>query len=116
MALVAHTWPAEAAERPRELDDPLLYRARAEVCKALVEPKRLMLLDALREGEQSVSQLADRLGCTLANTSQHLAVLRHAGLLESRRSGTAVYYRVSDPAIFEACDAVKGLVKRRLGR
>lgn len=92
------------------------YRLHAEVCKVLTDPKRLMLLDALRDGERSVGELAVAIGVTLPNASQHLAVLRGAGLVEGRRSGTTVTYRLAEPAIVEACDIIHAVVARRLGQ
>lgn len=90
------------------------YRLHAEICKVLTDPKRLMLLDAMRRGERSVGDLAGVAGCTLANASQHLAVLRSAGLVESRRAGTVVYYRLVEPEILQACDIVGRIVRRRI--
>jgi ArsR family transcriptional regulator, virulence genes transcriptional regulator len=98
-------------------DDTLeLYRHHAEICKVLTDPKRLLLLDTLRGGERSVGELADAIGVALPNASQHLAVLRTAGLVEGRRSGTTVTYRLTEPAIADACDIIHAIVKRRLAR
>lgn len=99
------------------IDDALdRYRLHAELCKVLTDPKRLVLLDALRTGDRSVSELAAAIGSTLANTSQHLAVMRSAGLVEGTRDGTTVRYRLAEPAIIAACDIVSGIVGRRLAR
>jgi ArsR family transcriptional regulator len=92
------------------------YRLHAELCKVLTDPKRLALLDALRSGDRSVGELADAIGATLANTSQHLAVMRSSGLVEGHRDGTTVRYRIAEPAITAACDIVHGIVDRRLAR
>ena len=94
--------------------DPERYRLHAEVCRVLTDPKRLMLLDALRDGEHSVGDLAGELGCTLANASQHLAVLRSAGLVGTRRTGTTVMYNLAEPELVEACDVIHRIVGRRL--
>jgi ArsR family transcriptional regulator len=94
--------------------DPERYRLHAEVCRVLTDPKRLMLLDVLREGEHSVGDLADELGCSLANASQHLAVLRSAGLVDTRRSGTTILYTLAEPELVEACDVIHRIVGRRL--
>ena len=80
----------------------------------LTDPKRLMLLDVLREGEHSVGDLADELGCSLANASQHLAVLRSAGLVDTRRTGTTILYTLAEPELIEACDVIHRIVGRRL--
>ena len=91
------------------------YRAHAEICKVLTDPKRLMLIDLLRRGARSVGHLAEEAGLSLANTSQHLAVLRHAGLVETRRAGTSIHYRLSEPELVAACDIIQRIVERRLG-
>jgi DNA-binding transcriptional ArsR family regulator len=94
--------------------DPERYRLHAEVCRVLTDPKRLMLLDVLREGEHSVGDLAEELGCNLANASQHLAVLRSAGLVDTRRVGTTILYSLAEPELVEACDVIHRIVGRRL--
>ncbi|MHB8323632.1 MAG: ArsR/SmtB family transcription factor [Candidatus Dormibacteria bacterium] len=91
------------------------YQLHAELCKVLTDPKRLMILDALRQGEQSVGSLAQQLEVSLANASQHLGVLRHSGLVEVRRAGTTMHYRLSEPRITQACDIVNAIVVSRLG-
>lgn len=104
-----------AAGRP--IDDPSRlerYRLHAEICKVLTDPKRLMLIDALRPGERSVGELADMVGLSLANASQHLAVLRHAGLVMTRRAGTSIHYRLSESDLVEACDIIDRIARRRL--
>lgn len=90
------------------------YRLHAQICRVLTDPKRLMLLDALRDDELSVGQLADAIGTSLPNASQHLAVLRGAGLVEARRSGTTIRYRIGEPAIVHASDIVHDIVAGRL--
>ena len=90
------------------------YRLHAEMCKVLTDPKRLRLLHALRDGERSVGDLAAVLGVSLPNASQHLAVLRAAGLVDGRREGASVRYRLAEPAILDACDIVGAIVDRRL--
>jgi len=101
-----------------DLDDDTLdrYRLHAEICKVLTDPKRLMLLDTLRGDERSVGELAVAIGVALPNASQHLAVLRSAGLVDSRRTGTTVNYRLAEPAITDACDIIHAIVTRRLER
>lgn len=74
--------------------------------KALSEPLRLQLLSLLRDGERNVSELIDGTGARQANISKHLAVLRRHGMIESRKDGLNVYYRIADPSIFEVCDLV----------
>ena len=92
------------------------YRLHAALCKVLTDPKRLMLLDALRGHEQSVTELADAVGIAMPNASQHLAVMRSAGLVESRRAGTTIFYRLAEPTIVDACDIVHRIVERRIAQ
>ena len=89
------------------------FRATADICRALTDPKRLALLHQLRDGERTAGTLATDLGCTLANASQHLAILRHAGLVTSRREGTSIHYRLAVPEILDACDTVTRLAQAR---
>jgi DNA-binding transcriptional ArsR family regulator len=100
--------------KDRGYRDPERYRLHAEVCRVPTDPKTLMLLDALREGEHSVGDLAEELGCNLANASQHLVVLRSAGLVATRRSGATIPSRLAEPGLVEACNAIHGVVGRRL--
>jgi ArsR family transcriptional regulator, virulence genes transcriptional regulator len=74
----------------------------AAVARALGDPKRLCVLESLAGGEASVGELASRVSCQVPNMSQHLAVLRSAGLVTTRRDGNTVYYRLADPRILEA--------------
>jgi len=85
----------------------------AEYFRALSVPLRLRILDALREGERSVGDLAERLGRSQANVSQHLAILTKAGLLVREARGTSVYYGITDPCIFALCELVCGQIGRR---
>ena len=72
------------------------------ISRALADAKRLCVLEILSGGERSVSDLSREASCQVPNMSQHLAVLRSAGLVETRRDGNTVYYRLSDPRILEA--------------
>jgi DNA-binding transcriptional ArsR family regulator len=95
--------------------DPIdRYRLHAEICKVLTDPKRLLLLASLGDGDRTVGELAAVIGTSLPNASQHLAVLRSAGLVDGRREGASVRYRLAEPAILDACDIVGGIVERRM--
>jgi ArsR family transcriptional regulator len=80
--------------------------------KALAEPMRLRILDALRRRELTVGELVAITGANQANTSKHLALLHREGFVRRRREGLHVFYRVSDPAVFDLCDVVCGSLKR----
>lgn len=90
------------------------YRLHADLCKVLTDPTRLMIVDSLRGGDRSVGDLADRIGVALPNASQHLAVMRKAGLVDGRRVGTTIVYRLAEPTIVDACDIVQRIVERRI--
>jgi DNA-binding transcriptional ArsR family regulator len=89
----------------------------ANYFKLLAEPLRLHLLQALRRDERSVQELVDMLNCSQANVSKHLKLLHEGGLLDRRKDGLHVYYRVSDPLIDTICDLVcnrqQGLLAKR---
>lgn len=91
-----------------------LGRLQADFCKGLSHPKRIQIIRALEGGEKTVTELARLLGQSQANMSQHLALLRHLGLLSTRRNGTSIYYRVSDHRVIEACELVRSCVQGRL--
>ena len=94
--------------------DDALYERRARICQVLADPKRLRLIDALRPGEQSVGELAEALGASYPNVSQHLNVMRDAGLVATRREGTSVFYRLAYPQITQACDIVCDVLRAQL--
>ena len=95
--------------------DPL-YTLQADLCKTLSSPRRLEILHLLTREPMEVSRLADELGMTQPNVSQHLAVMRAAGVVEAERSGRDVRYRLVDPDIVAACDLIRGVLQRRLTR
>jgi ArsR family transcriptional regulator len=74
----------------------------AAIARALADPKRLCVVECLADGERSVSQLSRDVGCQVPNMSQHLAVLRAAGLVSSRRDGSTVFYRLTDERVLDA--------------
>jgi len=95
--------------------DPI-FPLQAEVLKTLSSPRRLEILHILAEGPKEVGRLAAELGISQPNVSQHLSVMRAAGLVEGEREGREVHYRLSDPDIIVACDIMKGVLQRRIAR
>jgi rhodanese-related sulfurtransferase len=91
-----------------------LYEQFATVGKALGSPVRLLLLDLLAQGERTVDDLVRELGMKLSNTSAQLQVLRHAGLVETRRDGTNIYYRLAGDDIAALVDGVRTVASTRL--
>jgi rhodanese-related sulfurtransferase len=91
-----------------------LFDAFARAAKALASGRRIELLDVLANGERTVEALAGEVGLTVANTSQHLQILRQAGLVSSRREGTSVHYRLAAPEVFELWRTLRTLAASRL--
>jgi ArsR family transcriptional regulator len=89
------------------------YGSQAELLKVLASPVRLQILDILRDGEQCVCHLEAVLGLRQAYVSQHLMVLRKAGLVVDRKDGLRVYYRVQDPGIYGVLDVARSLASRQ---
>jgi len=83
----------------------------AAVGRALADPKRLCVLESLASGELSVSDLSATVGCQVPNMSQHLSVLRSAGLVTSRRKGSTVLYRLADPRVLEAYRLIQDIAR-----
>jgi DNA-binding transcriptional ArsR family regulator len=89
---------------------------QAEVLKTLASPRRLELLHLLAEGPREVGRLAAALRMSPPNVSQHLAVLRTAGLVEFERDGREARYRLVDPEVMVACSVMRGVLERRIQR
>jgi DNA-binding transcriptional ArsR family regulator len=91
-----------------------LYGQFARLGKALASPHRLEMLELLAQSERTVDSLAAELGVSVANASQHLQVLRQAALVESRKDGLFVHYRLADPEVFELSKVIRSVAERRL--
>ena len=99
---------------PYRTGQPPVYALKAEFFRTLGHPARVRLLQALREGEQSVGALQAALDLDSGGTSQHLAALRKQGLVTGRREGTSVYYRVKDPRALELLELAKAILTANL--
>ena len=91
-----------------------VLKLQAELCKSLSNPKRLQVIQELRSGEKTVSELAERLALKQSNTSQHIGILRKIGLISPRKEGSTVYYRLVNPKIAVACDLVHEVLAEQL--
>jgi ArsR family transcriptional regulator len=100
-------WSLRAGQSP-------IYALKADFFRVLGHPVRVRLLQLLREGEQSVGSLQDALELDSSGTSQHLASLRGQGLVEGRKEGTSVYYRVKDSRTFELLELAKEIISAAL--
>jgi len=90
-----------------------LYGQFARLGKALASPYRLELLDLLAQSERTVESLAAETGATTANISQHLQILRNAGLAAARKEGLFVHYRIADPAVSTLCASLRTVAERQ---
>jgi ArsR family transcriptional regulator len=90
------------------------YVLHAEVCKSIVHPKRLEILDHLRDSERSVNELAGLMEIPAANVSQHLAILRNSGVVQRRVEGTTSYYRLTDQRVIDAFDLMSKVMEEYL--
>jgi ArsR family transcriptional regulator len=89
---------------------------QAEIMRTLANPRRLGIIHRLAGGPVEVGRIAADLQMSQPNVSQHLAVMRAAGVVEAERSGREVRYRLSDPEIVAACALMRGVLARRLDR
>ncbi len=89
---------------------------QAEVLKTLANPRRLEIIHRLAQGPCEVGRLAEEIGASQPNISQHLSVLRAAGIVDAERDGREVRYRLADPDVITACNVMRGVLQRRLTR
>jgi DNA-binding transcriptional ArsR family regulator len=85
----------------------------AEYFRALSEPLRLKILNALRDKAYNVGELTELLDCSQANVSKHLATLMRHGFVERSAQGTNAFYRIADPRVYQLCDLVCGQMAQR---
>lgn len=91
-----------------------IHELHARICKALADPKRLMIITALRDGPLTVGELAETLDMSQSNTSQHLAVLRDRGIVEASKSGLNVTYRLASKKVVRAIDLLREFMVEQL--
>ena len=84
-----------------------LHELHARVCKAIADPKRLLIINELRDRELSVGDLCESLDLTQSNVSQHLAILRERGVVSARREGTSVIYSLRGTKVLAAVDLLR---------
>ncbi len=94
--------------------DKELYLIHAEMCKVFSNPGRLEILNTLRHGERSVTELTKRTKLSQASVSQHLAVMRLKGIVKARRHGNRTYYRLMNPKIIRAFDIIREILRERI--
>jgi DNA-binding transcriptional ArsR family regulator len=91
--------------------DVRIYERQAEICKAFAHPVRLMILDLIAKREMPSADLQESLGITKANLSQHLTVLRTAGVVIVRREGKHVFCSLAMPEVKQACELVRKVLQ-----
>ncbi len=96
--------------------DMTIYDLQAEISKTLANPLRLAILHLLKDGEKTVTELAQTLSASQSNVSQHLALMRQRQIVKTRKTGSTVYYRVSSPKISQACDMVREVLLEQLSQ
>lgn len=96
--------------------DTEVFERQAVICKAFAHPTRLHLLDLLGKGQRGVSQLQSGLGISKTNLSQHLAILKAAGVVATRRKGKQVYAWLAIPEVKQACHLIRTVLRRQAQR
>ena len=91
-----------------------VYEVKANLFRVLGHPARVRILELLQSGERSVGSLQSELELDSGGTSQHLSALRRIGVVQSRRDGTNVYYRVADERVFDLLQAGREIITRQL--
>ena len=93
-----------------------LYGHHADMCKVFSHPTRLQILNALREREMSVSDMAARFQVTIGNLSQHLNMMKQRRVLASRKEGNVVFYRLANPKMLRAFDLIREILSEQMQR
>jgi ArsR family transcriptional regulator len=102
------------ATRPKSEVEERVYEMQARICKAFAHPTRLRLLDLIAQRELTVSELQAELGISTANVSQHLAVLRSAGVAATRREGKQIYCSIALPEVKSACSLIRDVLRAQV--
>ena len=94
--------------------DAEIFERQARICKAFAHPTRLQMLDLISNGEVGVSELQQQLGVSKTNVSQHLAILKSAGVLSTRRDGKQVYCSLAIPEVKQACQLIRKVLQAQI--
>ena len=87
-----------------------IYAYHAEMCQVFSHPKRLEVINVLRDGEMSVTELAQKLGLTVGNLSQHLSMMKERRILVTRKNGNMVYYRIANHKLIRCFDMMREML------
>ena len=91
-----------------------IFQMQCEICKSLGHPIRLQIVDRLNQGETPASDLITAMEISKGSLSKHMSLLQHGGIVESRREGRKIIYRLTDPEIHKACAIMRSILYRRL--
>ena len=94
--------------------ETMVFERQAQICKAFANPLRLRILDRISRAECSASDLQDFLEISKANLSQHIAILKAAGVIASRRDGKQLHYSLAIPEVKEACQLIRKVLHAQL--
>ena len=96
--------------------DKSIFQLHADVCQTLANAKRLEILNLIRDRELNAGDLVRLTGLPKANVSQHLSIMRRNGILESRREGLNIYYRISNSKVTRACELMREVLLEHISR
>lgn len=85
------------------MNEKEIYRLHADFCKFMTNPKRIEILFLLGEQELCVEEITEKMGINIPNVSQHLSIMRQNGVVDTRREGTKIFYKISNPKTLQAC-------------
>jgi DNA-binding transcriptional ArsR family regulator len=117
LANSSNAWMAEkdmATNRVQINKDTEIYERQARICKAFAHPGRLQVLDLLGRGERGVSELQEALGISKTSMSQHLSVLKSAGVMATRREGKQIYCSLAMPEVKQACQLIRKVLQAQI--
>ncbi|MDX2154475.1 MAG: metalloregulator ArsR/SmtB family transcription factor [Bryobacteraceae bacterium] len=103
----------KSPKRKPDDSDEHLYHMQVQICKAFANATRLKMLDLLGGGKRSVAELQERLGVTAANLSQHLGILRAAGVVRTERTGRRLFCSLAMPEVKSACELLRDVLRAR---
>ena len=87
-----------------------IYAYHAEMCQVFSHPKRLEVINVLRDGEMTVTELSQKVGLTVGNLSQHLSMMKERHILSSRKEGNMAYYRIANPKLIRCFDMMREML------
>jgi ArsR family transcriptional regulator len=105
---------AEMKKQAPVVEDDRIYEMQVRICKAFAHPSRLKMLDLLARREFTVSELQQALGLTVPNVSQHLSILKGAGVVKTRRDGKQIFCSLAIPEVKTACSLIRDVLRAQV--